>query len=233
MGRVFQVEWRKLRRTWVWPLIGLGPFGVLSLNWLRYTIDAYRPVHGWPWLIGGVGSVLVPSLVIGVTIIASLIAGMEHRGRMWKELLTLPVPKASLYGAKLLMLATLLALAAGACAGGTWLLGLGLGYPPGIPWAAILQVAFYPYLAAYALMALQLLLSVIWPNQAVAVAIGIAGLLAAMLPFTPDWLPWRYPELALAQGSGPALPQYVLLGVALGAALTLVGLWSFQRQDHP
>ena len=99
------------------------------------------------------------------------------------------------------------AIAALLCRAGARLLGPGLGYPPQIPWATIAQVTFYPCLAACFLMALQLLFSALWPNQAVAVTLGISGLLAAILPFAPDWLPWRHSALVVPQVGGPAQPQ--------------------------
>lgn|GEM_PF-393116 len=252
MIALLRVEAIKLRRTWVWPLVALGPFGVVSLNALHYLLNRaglVTPGAGaanWLRLLTGINSLLVPTLAVGVAIVAALVAGLEQRGRMWKALRALPLPAWQLYAAKFACALGVLAVASAACAVGTVALGVLLGLGPAVPWTAVAWEGVRPYLAAYALVALQLALSVLLRSQAVAIGAGIlAFILSVAATALPRWLPWVYPALASpVAGIHPAPAPaalaalaagwaYVAAGVALGIAGAAVGAWAFGRQDTP
>jgi len=229
--RALWAEALKLHRTWILPLVFLGPFGVVSLNVVRWAL------HGqtvpWSQLVLGVNSLLVPALILGIAILASLLAGVELPGRMWKQLGALPLRPGTLYVAKFLLLALLLAASGVLCVLG--MLAAGWIFAPGqpVPWPALLQEGFGPYLGAYLLMGIQLALSVLLPTQAWAIAAGIVGVIMGLgSGLLPHWLPWSFPELA-SPGAGQQPQFFILCGVGLGLLLALGGALWFTHQERP
>lgn len=234
IARAVQAEIMKLRRTWVLPLAVLGPAGVVGVTSLRIAL---RPVvmpgsNNWPTLVGEIQAPLVPALILGIAILGALVAGMEHRGRMWKAQRSLPVSATGLYAAKFLSLAGLLAVSACLCAIGTAVAGISFGYGP-VPWGPVWVEGIRPYIASYGLIGLQLAMSVLFANQAYAIGVGIVSFLVgtggAMLP---AWLPTAYPGHAAASAGFQGW-TYALAGLAVGAVLLAAGAYLFRRQESP
>lgn len=219
-------DWIKMRRTWIKFLVFLGPFGVVSLEGVRYAVLYSRIVKpgqnadNWTTLISNINELLLPSLILGLALLASLFSGLEHQGHTWKQLLALPVPRVRLYLSKFIWLAGLLAFSALLCGIGIILLGLILGFGLHAPWLLILKEACSPYFAAYGLIALQLLLSVLIENQSFAVTIGVLGVVASLAAnVLPKWLPWVYPPLA-----APVQASHHLIYIIYGLVVCLVFL---------
>jgi hypothetical protein len=143
-------DWIKMRRTWIKILVFLCPFGVVSLESVRYAIFYNRIVipssntMNWVNLIGAINELLLPSLILGI----ALLTGLEHQGNTWKQLLALPISRVKLYASKFIWLIGFLAISASLCAIGTTVLGLILGFGIHAPWLTVLKEGFYPYLTA-------------------------------------------------------------------------------------
>lgn len=201
MWKTMIAEGIKLRRTWVWPPVYLGPFGVISLTATRYALRYTYLVHpgadNWGQLVSSINSLSIPALVLGIAIVSSMISGMEHRGRMWKQMLALPVRRTHFYIGKFMWLLILLFIASMLCSIGALGLGIALGFGFPIPFGHVATSSVYPYLASYALIALQLLLSVTVVNQASAIMVGVIAVIASFaFRLLPQWLPWVYPTRA-------------------------------------
>lgn len=240
MKRALASDWIKMRRTWVVPLVILGPLGVVGLT-------AIRSATNWPLLIQNIGHLLMPSLVLGVALLAALIAGIEHDGHAWKQLFAAPVPRGRLYVSKLLWIECLLGISATLGAVGTIMLGVALGFHAQVPWGSILIEFYYPYLAATGMLAVQLAVSMLLPNQAFAITLGVLGVIASglcdaltpaaiaraahVVPFLP--VPWIYPSLSAITHGTVQHPQvaFVVSGLVLGAAVTWVGNWAFAARE--
>jgi hypothetical protein len=236
MWRAMVADAYKLPRTWILPLVLLGPSGVIALVAVRYAIEYDRlwnvSKDHWGLLIRSVNSVALPTLILGITILSSLLAGMEHRGRMWKQVCALPVRRLWLYVSKFAWLALLLTFAAFLCAMGTVLLGMALGFGTHIPWSSLLQMGFAPYLAAYALLALQLLLSILVANQAYAILAGVISVILVLSSqLLPHWLPWTYPFFASPAASSNPL-GFMAAGIALGLFGLMLGIVMFLGREY-
>ncbi|WP_368780994.1 ABC transporter permease [Alicyclobacillus fastidiosus] len=81
----------------MFQLVFLGPIGVVSLTGVHYAVSFeemfHTGVNNWPYLIQNINFLLIPALILGLTLIASLMTGMEHQGNTWKQLLAMPVPR--------------------------------------------------------------------------------------------------------------------------------------------
>lgn len=239
MARILAADRLKMKRTWMGILVVLGPLGVIGLqavNYiLRYDYLVTPDSDVWSDLIGNIHNLLVPALLLGITLLASMMAGPEHESQAWKQVLALPVPKIHVYVGKFLWLAGLLLISAVLAGIGTVMLGLSLGFGPEIPWVIALAEGPLPYLASFPIIALQLWLSMIVRNQAFPMTLGIIGTIMSMyLSVSPSlsWIPWAYPMLAAPLDMGPYHPEkWVTVSLVLGVVLLFLGAVHFSKKD--
>ncbi|MBA4601386.1 ABC transporter permease [Thermoactinomyces mirandus] len=234
MLQVMASEFLKIRRKMILFLIFLGPLGVIVLEAINfgvrydYLTDLYRN-DLWKGLMGEVSMLFTPSLMLGLTIITSMIANIEHETDAWKQLFALPVTRTEVFLGKWFLATILLFVFCALLAGGTIVLGTFLNYGPDIPYLYLLKKSFFPYFAAMPFLALQIWLSIAWKNQAIPLTVGIMGTILSMYSFEfPDWLPWKWPYLENSWGE----PLYfVWAGLLTGTILLVTALIDFNRKD--
>ena len=232
--RIFLSDGLKYKRTWILFLSILGPIGIILLTAARYIIQYKKLVtmtnDHWMILLHEVNPLFIPALLLGMTMLASLIVGIEQQSSMWKQLLSLPVARTKLYLSKFLWLVLLMGSASLLLIIGITLLGIMLGFGSSIPWKTIITGIYYPYLASFAVMAFQILLSTVLSNQAIPIIIGVLGTLMGILYTTfPKWLPWTYPALATSSSSDSI--GYVVASLIMGIILTAVGCFIFSKKE--
>ncbi|WP_274364280.1 ABC transporter permease [Paenibacillus thermotolerans] len=235
MLSILSSELLKLRKTAVWFLVVLGPVGVVALQAVNFTLryDYLIPLYAddlWGGLIENVRALTVPTLMIGLTIISSLAANIEHQTNAWKMNAALPVPKGYLFAAKFATICFLLLVSCVLLVLGTLTLGIALGFDAGdVPAAKLLESALYPYFASVTFVALQVWLSVTVKNQAVALTVGIMGTVFSLFGLLlPDWTPWKWPHLD-NEWEQPAYSAAA--GLGLGMLLFAAGAAHFVRKD--
>ncbi len=235
MLRVLSSEWLKISRKMIWFLVFLGPIGVVGLQGLNfslrysYLMNLYKD-DLWGGLIGNIILLTIPTLFIGLTILASMTAGIEHQTNAWKQTLALPVTRFQVFAGKFVLNALLLLCSTTLLVLLTLLLGWACNMPlTDAPIAEILKWSFYPYLAVLPFVALQVWLSVVIANQAIPLTVGIVGLVISMFAGRfPDWAPYKWASLQNNAGE----PLYsVAAGVALGLVVVLLGSLHFIRKD--
>ena len=143
----------------------------LRYDWLT---EVYKD-DLWKGLIGEAAMLSVPTILIGLTILTSMIANIEHQTNAWKQLLALPISKMKVYTGKVLLTIILLLISCFLLMGGTIILGLALKFGTSIPLLYLLKMCFYPCLAAMPFLALQIWLAISMKNQAIPLTIGIIG----------------------------------------------------------
>ncbi|MDQ0060685.1 ABC transporter permease [Paenibacillus harenae] len=235
MLRIMSVEFLKLRRKLVWLLVLLGPLGVVALQavnfGLRYDYLTKQYADDlWGGLIDNVSMLMLPTLFIGLTILASMTAGIDHQMNTWKQTLALPVNRASIFAGKFAVTAILLLCSSTLLVPFTLLLGflLDFGFEE-LPLADLAMTVYYPFLAIMPFIALQVWLSVAMHNQALPLTVGIIGMIAGMFASQfPDWMPWKWPSLI----NDRDMPLYsVGAGLTLGLIVMLLGMCQFVRKD--
>lgn len=234
IGRVLASDFVKIRRTMIVFLLFFGPFGVIGLQALNfglrydYLVKEYAD-DLWGGFLSNIQFLAAPALLLGLTIVISMIAGYEHQLNSWKQLLALPVTRFSVMASKFLLNFLLLLVSCILLAAGAVLLGLALGFGSGIPWGDVARMAFYPFVAALPIFTLQLWLSVTMKNQAIPLTVGIVGtILSLYAMILPDWVMWKWP-LLINDAKKPELS--VLAGAAGGAVLFLLASLHFSRKD--
>ncbi|MDE7185713.1 MAG: ABC transporter permease [Lachnospiraceae bacterium] len=191
------LELKKTRRRGIW-LVLAALLITISL-WVGGTMNDARFL-GFGWMMALyslpiVNAVLIPT---GIAVFASRIIDMEHKGNTWKLLETLE-GKFELYAAKVLygLIAVLFFSIAELLLYAT--IGFALGFE-GTPdlWAYGLFFV-QTFAVTLNLYLLQMLLSLIFTNQAVALCVGLCGSLAGLfLMYIPQWsilkniIPWGH-----------------------------------------
>jgi len=233
--RAFRAELGKQRRTFVWGLIALGPFGVVALQAVNYAIryDYLTPLYAddpWGHLIDNIKWLSVPALMAGLAIVASMLAGYEHATNAWKQTLALPVSKTAVYTAKTVVLTLQLLVSCTLLAVGTVVLGVALGYGvTDAPFPDVLKASYLPLAAALPFVALQTWLSTVMSNQAVPLTVGILGTVLALYSFGfADWVPYKWPYLI---EEGWPIPRVLTAAGAAGLLLFAAGAAHFGRRD--
>ncbi|MFC3767755.1 ABC transporter permease [Paenibacillus sp. GCM10012303] len=228
MGKLLAADFLKIRKKMIWFLIFLAPVGVVSLQAVNYglrydylmkTTEADR----WGGLLGGIHFLLTPALLLGIAIIASMVANIEHQMNAWKQLLALPIPRTSVYAAKFALVALLLSVSCVLLGIGTVLLGTVLDLGDKVPLTEVVKLALYPFAASLPVLALQLWLSLTIHNQAIPLTVGIAGSIVSMFVSPSAWVVWSWPT---------GKPEYSAgAGLAVGIGLLLLGMIDFTRRD--
>ncbi|MEO3945988.1 ABC transporter permease [Gorillibacterium sp. CAU 1737] len=231
---LFSSDCLKLKRTMALPLAILGPFGVVALTALNYGLRydyLYKLYEGkhWSALISNTIFLSFLALLLGMSLLASQLAGREHQTHAWKQTLALPVSRLSVYTAKFLLLILLLSFSCLLLFGGTWLLGGLLGFGWEAPLAQLAIKSFYPLPAGLACLALQYGLSVAFRNQAIAMSVGVLGVVIGMYSISlPDFIIWKLPLLENNAG----YPEWsVVAGTLLGVVLFTAWSLHFVRKD--
>lgn len=225
-----RVEFGKLRGSLALLLLFLTPALPALLVALGMATSSRRPA--WSSLTAGFvlplwSMFLLPMSLAAVT---TLMAQIEYRGRSWDHLLTLPVPRATIFAAKTVVALcasfcmTLLATAFALSAAGV--VGTATASPPagsvGLVGAtaatAIVAVASLP------LVAIQLWIAMRFANFVVPLAVGIGGTLVGLAASMTrsdhvDWFPWVLPAKALASHD-PSL----IVGAAVASLILLVAM---------
>lgn len=224
----------KMKRKVIWLLIFLGPFGVAALEAVNFGLryDYLTKVYEkdlWGGLINDAGLLATPALMLGLTLIASMIASIEHQTNSWKQLLALPVSKLRVFTGKMLLASLLLLISSTLLLIFVLTLGLVLKFGADIPLLSLAKMAYYPYLASMTFIAVQIWLSISMKNQAIPLTVGILGTILSLISFRfPDWLPWKWPLLENSRGD----PVYsALAGLGLGIVVYLFGAVDFTRKD--
>lgn len=233
MWKSLASDFIKMKRKMIWFLIVLGPFGVVALEavnfGLRYDYLTKRyEADLWGGLIGEASYMAIPALMLGLTIIASMIAGIEHQTNAWKQLLALPISKFRAFTGKFAVMAILLFFSSTLLLIGVIILGISLKFGTDISFVSLLKMAYFTYFASMPFIAFQLWLSITMKNQATPLTIGILSTIVSMgsLKF-PVWFPWKW-----LYWDSWGYPIYsALAGLGLGIIIYFIGMFDFGRKD--
>lgn len=245
--RALSAELLKLRRTLALWMCLIAPATVVVLLVLQMTFSrgpAMQPTPEAAWLMfahGVLGIWCFLMLPLFVTLQSALLAALEHSENQWKHLLALPLPRHVHYVAKWVALVVLLLVAFVVLCVlvpiGGWVLDLlkpdfGIGGPP--PLWMLVRTSAAAFAASLLIVSLHTWIALRWRSFTVAVAIGMSATVCGFLIGQSErfgyWYPWSMPLHVMA-GKGQHLELIVLVGVAGGLVVALLGLLDFGRRD--
>jgi hypothetical protein len=179
-------------------------------------------------------------LPLFITLETALINGIEHGGNQWKHLFALPLPRHTIYLAKLFTAQALVALSTFALCVMIVLSGLALGklrpemanVGP-IPFFWILQHAALVWLASWLILAIHMWVSIRWSGFALSLGVGIGGVFFALFAASAKmgkFYPWLLPVNIFSDAEG-RFAVALVLGAVGGAVAVVAGCLEFTRRD--
>jgi lantibiotic transport system permease protein len=243
LARALSSEVLKLKRTIALWMVFIAPMVVVTLQFMMLWKRGERFTAGreiWPIMVNGSYSLwAVLMLPLFITLETALLAGIEHSQRSWKHLFALPVPRSTIYVAKVLVATAMIGascviLALGSAAAGFALDGL---LPKAIvgpvPWNDVLTGAAAMFLASWLLIALHSWVALRWPSFALASGVGMAMTVGtAMVANSARWwkfYPWAFPMHATLGNDNT--PLALTLGAFGGIVIAVLGCWDVTRRD--
>lgn len=191
--KTLQLEFYKIRRRNVW----LSMFAMLGVQilwgqWSMRNPKDWELASGWMSLLYSLtilDGLMMPTIM---SLLASRLADIEHKGNTYKQLRTLR-PAASLYRAKALCGSIILVVLLASQAAFFILYGYFLGYE-GNPDPRYYLLSYgLKFASCLSLFLFQLLLSMLFANQMIALVVGLGGsMIALLLMFVSHYsfLPW-------------------------------------------
>ena len=170
LAKTISLELKKTKRRGIWLVLAL--FLLLITGWLSYNMNDERFL-GFGWMMALYNAPLMNAVLIptGIAVFASRIVDMEHKGNTWKLLETMQRKSdiylgKILYGFAAILIFSVAELAILLC------MGFVLNFK-GMPDLWAYGLFFVQTLViSYNLYLLQMLVSLIFPNQAVALCTG-------------------------------------------------------------
>jgi hypothetical protein len=239
----------KLRRSAAVKLALAAPGLLFALEMLtmfsRGQINATDPARLWRDLMS-FGWILWLGLFTPALIAfeAICLAGLEHGGRHWKQLFSMPVPRWGIFAVKMLACGVLVGASYAiflTTSAGAVLLFSGareLHLWAATPWMELLATAAKAYAACWLLIVVHTWLSVRFAGFAVPAGITFAAVLAGYLLLSANpnafgwWYPWTLPIGVRPEGLYDAHRTFppALFGAAAGLALAPLASWDLGRR---
>ncbi len=239
--RALHAELLKLKRTLAFRVIFVLPFLVATLQFFiawrtkRFASD----FNLWETLQTSslqIWAVFMMPLLIAL--VTALLNGIEHSDRQWKHIFALPVPRYSIYFAKVIVAQGLIFISTFILAALIVVVGLAAMYlRPELansgpaPYGAIAKSASLVWLASWLIIAIHTWVSMRWAGFPIPLGTGIAGTFFALFAASAavgKYYPWLLPMNIFLEGRAATA---IVLGVAGGIIAAVVGCWEFVRRD--
>jgi hypothetical protein len=239
--RALHAETLKLKRTLAFRMIFVAPLLVAILQF--FVIWNQRKPGADFNLWGRISKESLSlwaifMLPLLITLQTALINGVEHVEKQWKHIFALPVPRHTVYTAKLLIAQALAAASTLILCALIVLVGLALTlmrpdlpHAGAIPYVWILKHAAFVWMAAWLIIAIHTWISMRWPGFALALGSGIGGTFFAIFAASAGiakYYPWLLPLNVFIEGRFAAA---LLIGAAGGVVAAALGCVEFVRRD--
>ncbi|MUT66103.1 ABC transporter permease [Paenibacillus sp. NEAU-GSW1] len=232
----------KLAKSPIWLIVLISPLLSLLIGLFTNLEEVPLEEQGRVLLssMASLHAMLLMPIITGI--LSAFVCRYEHAGGGWKQLLSLPVSRTSLYLAKLTVVALLLLGSQLLFAGAAVVAFQYQGIPGGLPWGLILSSALSGWVACFPLAALQLWASTMWSSFAAPLAVNVMLTLPNILIVNSakygPFYPWAQPMLLmLSNGTmdfGSFTVPFSTLLLTVGgsfAVFLLGGLIYFRRKE--
>jgi hypothetical protein len=239
--RALHAEILKLKRTLAFRVIFVLPFLVATLQFFIALRTKKIPADFDLWQTVTTSSLQIWAvfmLPLLITLETALLNGIEHGDRQWKHIFALPVPRYSVYFAKVIVAQVLILISTLVLAGLIVLAGVAAmslrpefahaGLPP---FGFIAKSALLVWLASWLIIAIHTWVSMRWSGFPIPLGTGIAGTFFALFAASASagkYYPWLLPMNIFLQGRATTA---IVLGVTGGIIATIIGCFEFVRRD--
>lgn len=239
--RALHAELLKLKRTLAFRVIFVLPFLVATLQFfIAWRTKKFPPGFSvWDTMpLSSLQIWAVFMLPLLITLETALLNGIEHSDRQWKHIFALPVPRYSIYFAKVIVAQALVLVSTFILAGLIVLAGMAamelrpeLANSGPAPYGWIAKYAALVWLASWLIIAIHTWVSMRWSGFPIPLGTGIAGTFFALFAASASvgkYYPWLLPMNIFLEGRSTSA---IVLAVAGGIIAMLVGCFEFVRRD--
>ncbi|TLS37101.1 ABC transporter permease [Pseudalkalibacillus caeni] len=246
MINLLRTDFMKQKGGFIWLFLLIIPLGTTAAMfldmYLRYEDYLYQKVQqqgttSWHLLLGENHFVLGwgAFLPVFVAVIAALVHHVEFKQQSWKSLLSLPVPRGSVFISKFFMILLFSSLLIMLNTLGLVLVGKLSGFPEGFTFEFYSSYVLYQFLGILGVAALHNWLSSCFKNAVYPVVIAFVGMIATSIvrlsfPEKVKFIPYSYAYYA--DGLKENDPMVALYGGLIAGILILVfGIIEFKKRD--
>ena len=239
--RALNSELLKLKRTLAFRVVFVLPLLIAVLQFfVILRTKKYAPGFNlWqthPTNSFQIWAVFMMPLLI--TLETALLNGIEHSDRQWKHIFALPVPRYSVYVAKVIVAQALILISTLTLAALTVVVGWAAMYlRPELansgpaPYGSLAKYATFVWLASWLIIAIHTWISVRWSGFPIPLGAGIGGTFFALFAASAavgKYYPWLLPMNIFLEGR---FTSAIVLGVVGGIVAVAIGCVEFVRRD--
>ena len=239
--RALHAELLKLKRTLAFRVIFVLPFLVATLQFFIAWRTKKFPADFSLWDTVTTSSLQIWAvfmLPLLITLETALLNGIEHSDRQWKHIFALPVPRYSVYFAKVIVAQGLILISTFILAALIVVVGIAamqvrpeLANSGAAPYGLIAKNASMVWLASWLIIAIHTWVSMRWSGFPIPLGTGIAGTFFALFAASASvgkYYPWLLPMNLFIEGRATSA---IVLGVVGGVIAVLLGCFEFVRRD--
>lgn len=239
--RAVHAEILKLKRTLAFRVIFALPFLVGLLEFFIVWRTKKFPAGFNLWQTLPTNSFQVWAifmLPLLITLETALLNGIEHSDKQWKHIFALPVPRHSIYLAKLIVAQALILISTAVLAVLIVIVGVAATYvrtelanAGPVPFGWIAKYTLLVWIAGWFIIAIHTWISMRWSGFPIALGAGIGGTFFALFAASASigkYYPWLLPMNLFLDGRFTAA---IVLGAAGGIIGALLGCVEFVRRD--
>lgn len=239
--RALHAEMLKLKRTLAIRMVFVAPLLVATLLffvlWEKRTVapdfdlwDTLTKISLSSWAV-----FMMPLLI---TLETALLNGLDHGEKNWKHIFALPIPRHSVYAAKLIVAQTMILVSTLFLTVLAILIGVffkywrpemaGAGAPP---YGHIFKQAAMVWLASWLIIAIHTWISIRWAGFTLSLGAGMGGVFFAIFAASArlgKYYPWLLPVNVF---SDERMAMALWLGAIGGIAAAVAGCLEFVRRD--
>ncbi|MBZ9533307.1 ABC transporter permease [Cytobacillus oceanisediminis] len=244
LATLILLEGYKQKKGWLWLFLLVIPTGTTLAMFLDFTIrydyllDTANPEYGsWDILLIENHSVLGWGMFLPmfIGIIYSLIYQVEESQNNWKQILSLPICRESVYFSKFLAGFLCCAVLILLNIFGLILVGYMIDFPEPVDWSSYLLYAGKQIVMILAVTSLHNWLSSYFKNAMIPIALGFAGVILSGIvifhyPEAGKFFPYTYPFFADGLVY-KELTDILPFNVVLMLLFLCFGMWQFKRKD--
>jgi len=240
MFTLYQNEWLKLRRQFIWMIILFVPFIGVCLGTFSFTASYDLLVDGgnewyafWTQITFFYGLFIYPILS---GIFAAIICRNEHLHGGWKHQLSLPLSRTKVFLAKLFLVYSLLFLTQLILLLTALAVGLQVTAQTNPPLLFLIGAVTAGWVASFPLTIIQLWISINIRSFVVPLGINlffVFGSLAAMVMGIEKLYPWAHPSIAMAspEEANSTLEDLSIFTVSYLVVLVTYCVCRFNRKE--
>ena len=239
--RALHAELLKLKRTLAFRVIFALPFLVALLEFFIVWRTKKFPTAFNLWQTVPSNSFQIWAIFMMPLLIAletALLNGIEHSDKQWKHIFALPVPRHSIYFAKVVVAQALILISTVVLSILIVVVGISATYMRSelanagpIPFLWIAKYTLLVWIASWFIIAIHTWISMRWSGFPIALGAGIGGTFFALFAASASigkYYPWLLPMNLFLDGR---FRSAIILGAAGGVVAAIVGCFEFVRRD--